>query len=459
MFIPNAVRNILPSLPAHDRLRIAIVGRGPAGMTTAIALLRRLRQPFHLWVIDASEQAGSFGAGPAGQALMSEPAGQLSAFADRPSDFVDWLEGSLSGTYGAVRALHGFENVYVPRSVFRDYLVSRFGEAFADRRDVTVQIVSATVDAAEEAANGRVTLRLDGGNALLFDHVFLATGYGSKVGEASAWQAAERILRGTTARGNGGSNVPILLAGDGPRMAAILMYLRSSGFAGRVQVISKGGYLPLPNSMAMPGPFVPAVSAGTGLAESLHNLRDDCLHAGGGSPWQTVIDGLNGQWPALWRALPDETRQRYWRHLRRLHRVHTERISPDLHRRLMRELDNPATEILDARIVQSAPDSAMLWRSGSRNPEIVPGRYIDCREDIGLPADGLLGANTASVMAVEDDGQLTRDRAVVPGLYVVGHASGELRPTVRTFPDTVRQVYRAAVGIPRRQMAARTGGL
>lgn len=167
----NAIRTTPSKQPADGHPRLAIVGRGPAGMATAIALLRRLRRPFHLWMIDAADFPQSFGNGPAGQALMSERAGHLSALADRPLDFVDWLKSGLGGGRGAVLALRGFENVYVPRSVFRDYLTARFGEAFAARRDTTVQTVSAAVTAVRTASGGRLCLTLDDGEEMAFDQV------------------------------------------------------------------------------------------------------------------------------------------------------------------------------------------------------------------------------------------------------------------------------------------------
>ena len=70
----NAVRANPSMQPADGHPHIAIVGRGPAGMTTAIALLRRLRRPFHLWMIDAADFPQSFGNGPAGQALVVQNA-------------------------------------------------------------------------------------------------------------------------------------------------------------------------------------------------------------------------------------------------------------------------------------------------------------------------------------------------------------------------------------------------
>lgn len=453
MLSRNAVRKNPAALPVDGRLRIAIVGRGPAGIATAIALLRRLRRPFHLWMIDAADFPGSFGNGVAGQATMSERAGHLSVLADRPSDFVDWLESAAGPS--SVTALRGFEHVYVPRSVFRDYLTMRFGEIFADRRDTTVQTVSAAVTALETLPGDGLALTLDDGSRMIFDEVLLATGHGRAGGEAASWLAAEQLLWN---RGGRAAGLPFLLSGDGPRMAALLLHLRASGYAGRIRILAGRGRLPQAHAQLPQDPEIPAVSAGTGLAETLRELRDDCRRSGQG--WQAVIDGLNGQWPAFWRALPPEAQRRYWRHLRNLHRLSSERIAPELHRQLMRELQNPATELVDARILGLAKDGVRLRRRGSREDETMSGRLVDCREEVANPADGLLAGRQPGTMRVEDDGRLMRFGAAVPGLNVIGRAAGGLRADGRLFADTVRQIYRAAISLDARYggLSCRAGG-
>ena len=80
---------------------------------------------------------------------------------------------------------------------------------------------------------------------------------------------------------------------------------------------------------------------------------------------------------------------------------------------------------------------------GSQGADVMPGRLIDCREDIARPADGLL-PEQGPAMHVEDDGRLIRWGAATPGLHVLGRAAGCLRPDIRLFADTVRQIYRAA---------------
>lgn len=440
--------------PADGHPRLAIVGRGPAGVAAAIALLRRLRRPFHLWMIDAADFPQSFGNGPAGQALMNERAGQLSALADRPLDFVDWLKSGLSGGRGSILPLRGFENVYVPRSVFRDYLTARFGEAFAARRDTTVQTVSAAVTVLRRAPGGGLCLTLDDDEEMAFDQVFLATGHGRHGGEAASWQAADRLLWSRERK----AEAPLLLAGDGPRMAAILLHLRASGHAGPIRLLSEGGRIPEPHAATPIDPVTPAVSAAAGLAETLRHLRaDSARNVEAGGTWQAVTDGLNGQWPALWRALPPESRKRYWRHLRVLHRTRSERIAPELHGRLLRDLRNPATELVDARILGVVADGVLVSRKGSQKTEVMPGRLIDCREDIARPADGLL-SKLGAAMQVEDDGRLTGSDPAAPGLHVLGRAAGCLRPDTRLFCDTVRQIYRAATGLDasRTDLSART---
>lgn len=53
MFFERAVREEgASSVPA---MRIAVIGAGPSGLATTIALMRRVHRPFEAWLIDAED--------------------------------------------------------------------------------------------------------------------------------------------------------------------------------------------------------------------------------------------------------------------------------------------------------------------------------------------------------------------------------------------------------------------
>ena len=157
--------------------------------------MRRFHRPFEAWLIDAEDAPGAFADGAAGRALTTEPARDLSVVPDRPDDFCDWLKsGLLSG--GAVAALRGPQDLHVPRSLFRDYVMARFAEALSLRRDVCIRTFRGTVRHIGDCAEGlRIGFR--DGECADFDHVVVATGFGIAQREAASWRsaraAAERL--------------------------------------------------------------------------------------------------------------------------------------------------------------------------------------------------------------------------------------------------------------------------
>ncbi len=144
MFFERAVREEGTRPAGLPVMRIAVIGAGPSGLATTIALMRRFHRPFEAWLIDAEDAPGAFADGAAGRALTTEPARDLSVVPDRPEDFCDWLKmGLLSG--GGVAALRGAQDLHVPRSLFRDYVLARFAEALSLRRDMRIRTFRGTV--------------------------------------------------------------------------------------------------------------------------------------------------------------------------------------------------------------------------------------------------------------------------------------------------------------------------
>ena len=94
MFFERVVREDALLAGALPMIRIAVIGAGPSGLATVIALMRRFHRPFEAWMIDAGDAPGAFGDGPAGKAFTTEPARDLSVFPDRPDDFSRWLKES-----------------------------------------------------------------------------------------------------------------------------------------------------------------------------------------------------------------------------------------------------------------------------------------------------------------------------------------------------------------------------
>lgn len=409
-------------------VRIAVVGAGPSGLATVIALMRRFHRPFEAWMIDAEDAPGAFGDGPAGRALTSEPARDLSLLPDRPDDFTRWLKDNfLSG--GTVTALRGPQDLHAPRALFRDYGMARFGEALALRRDVCIRTVSATVRHIGLDAGG-VRLAFRAGESAHFDHVFVATGFGFVQREAASWQEAAAVADRLSRQEN---PPPLTLVGNGPRLAAILLDLRARGFAGAIHVAVAAGRLPQPHGRGFGGMVFGEPPTSRSLRDAFHYVRQECssAEARDGGQWQTVVDAASARLSVVWRNLPQAERNQYRRHLLRLHRHFSIRIAGDVHRRLAAEFETGRTRFVPPR-----------------DPKTADGNTIDCREAPAARAlAGLLGCDVAT-LSVDDCGRLLGHGRIVDGLSVVGAVASGLRPGPFTFAETVRQAYRSVLSAP-----------
>ncbi len=428
MFFERVVREDALLAGALPMIQIAVIGAGPSGLATVIALMRRFHRPFEAWMIDAGDAPGAFGDGPAGKAFTTEPARDLSVFPDRPDDFSRWLKDGFLAD-GAVAALRGPQDMHVPRALFRDYVMARFGEVLARRKDVRLRTLCGVVHRIDGEGE-RVRIGFGDGETAVFDHVFVATGFGFVQREAASWDeaavAAARLVQQERPS-------PLTLIGNGPRLAAILLDLRACGFFGAIHIASASGGLPQPHGRTHDGVRFGAPPAGRSLRDAFRYIRRECsiAEARDGGQWQTVVDAASARLSVVWRNLPQAERNQYRRHLLRLHRHFSIRIAGDIHRRLMAEFETGRTRFVRPRDLKPADENT-----------------IDCREAPSAHAlAGMLGCDVAA-LSVDDCGHLLRHGEPLQGLSIVGAIASGLRPGPFVFAETVRQVYRSVLSAP-----------
>ncbi len=319
---------------------IAIVGAGFSGTLLALHLLRRCPPLTRVYLIERYSQ---FGRGPAYATgnpshLLNVPAGRMSAFHDRPSDFVDWLRDQPELPAG-VEPNNG---VFVPRQLFGAYirhLLNR--ELKRPQSQDRLELVRGDVVGMESVGDG-FTLRIGRGRSLAADMVVLATGnfppevppvadpsfYDCALYRPDPWDAA--------AFADLDPADSVLTIGTGLTMVDAVVSLLDRGHKGTIHAVSRRGLLPLCHDLDAPAPVAaPGRSFPTEINALTRLLREEGNRAiAEGLTWQPVVDQLRPFMQDVWAEMPLKDRARFLRHLRPWWDIHRHRLAPAVARRI-----------------------------------------------------------------------------------------------------------------------------
>jgi uncharacterized NAD(P)/FAD-binding protein YdhS len=442
--------------------RIAVVGRGFSGMMTAIALMKTVQTPFHLQLFDPNSSVSGGQALASGRSseILNSRVRDLSVSSGDADDFNDWLCANAQFRTAVPAAIPGFQQIFVPKSIFSDYVYERFSEALAARRDITVQVSSEPVLGVRRSHGSRFLVESASASNPLFDTVILATGYG--IGDP-AREAAERADISSPVRARRLVARPhTVLLGSGLRVVDRLLQLRESGYGGQITVISKHGFLPQSHTRNNADPIFPSDAMPKRLSDIVRFIRQACREAeASGQNWQSVMNGLRKHARSLWRGLPAWEKQQFNRHLRAIYDSHRNRLPEALHARLRRELGEGNTLLRRGQVMEMSPNSIVMKAVNHPDEEsIYADQIIDCRcqaPDLSSPLmRSLIDARLAMPdelqlgLAVNPAGELVVDDRATEGLFAVGPLGLGSLPDIDLVPEIVSQAYAAAEGISAR---------
>jgi uncharacterized NAD(P)/FAD-binding protein YdhS len=358
---------------------VAIIGGGFCGTLAAIRLLtpqgngtRSLPFGSRIVLIEPG-RAGeglAYRSGPDAWRL-NVPAQRMSAFDERPLDFLEWARG---------RDPLVKPDDCLPRSWYGDYLSGRLELARqASPRWLHFERMRARVtgvDVFEDAA--RITL--SDGAVLEAERVLLALGNGPASAPLSGVAAGEAISdpwnldwleRLPT-------YVPrILLVGTGLTMIDQALAIAEQRPDARLLAISRHGLLPRPQGGAMsenrPGRFDARRRLARGaLADRLRQFRD-AVDAGRGD-WRLAVQQVRESMPDLWRGATPRQRRQFLRHLRAFWDVHRHRAPQDAAERIdalrrRKRLEIAAGRLVGTRRIDGGIVATWLPRGGAKPRE------------------------------------------------------------------------------------------
>ena len=331
---------------AHD---IAIIGGGAAGVLVAIQLLRQARNPSRIALIepDPALARGVAYSTPYPEHVLNVPVQKMSAFDDRPDDFLDWLARDDEEERARLAP------AFVERRIYGAYLSARLEEAVAASH-ATLEVVPQRVLAITRKDHS-LQLALNDDHALTCHAAVLAVGNRARPLPArgatslpphtllSAWDfAGVRAIP---------KDAHLCVVGSGLSMVDAVLSFVETGHRGRIQVVSRHGLRPQPHAPHAPAGFDPEVLQAMNLRERFRHLRMLFREAqDAGQPWQSVMERLRPHGQALWRSLSQADQRRFLRHVVRLWDVHRHRIAPEVDARIQTLIDSGQLHFRRARL-------------------------------------------------------------------------------------------------------------
>lgn len=432
---------------------VVVIGGGYTGAAFAAALLECESFAGRIVVVEPRARLGrglAYGDAQSGE-ILNTRVRDMSISAASPGDFMRWID-ETGATLPMQRGVRDRGGVFAPRALFGDYVEARLAARRAARPFVEVEHLRASAQAVSLADGGRTRVELDSAPALLADAAVLATGFGAPnrpcrfgVAPFTNFMPDAEMKR-------------VVLVGSSLTMVDVLLRLRRNGYRGRIDVVSRRGLLPLPQSIETTGKvrtFPHAPQPKLSLLTQL--LRREALaESASGGDWRDAVNGFRPHAPAHWRALSPQARRRFYRHARPWWDAHRHRLPLDQHQRVLRELIGGETTLSSG--AAERVDGALVIRRRRRGTR-VDGASIDCsghRPDLSAPVlSSLISAGLARVDDVGVGLDVEADGAVRGGdaariVYALGPIGAGSLVEITATPEIMTQSSAAARAILRR---------
>jgi len=340
--------------------RVAIIGGGFSGTVLAAELLKTSEEPLDiLWF----ERSGAFGAGLAygtdePSHLLNVPAGKMSAIADSPSHFADWLVS---------RQIVGpevVEHFFAPRRVYRVYLQELINEA---RENPKHHASSLTQIAEEVVSVSEGSIVTKSGHKHQVGKAVLATGYLPESSLSSELPTAFRSDQWLT------SDVrEIVLIGSG--LTAIDAALSAFERYPRVRITAISRHGKIPSRFEFTSTFEPSSPPPMSCSRmALKWLRKEATVAG----WHEVFSYMRPKWDSLWLNSSPEQQRQFLRHLRHRFDPLRHRIPPSSADKIASYQQEGRFKVLCGTVV-SADENTVNYTFGGVDGILAGDLVIDC---------------------------------------------------------------------------------
>ena len=445
---------------------MAVVGAGFSGLLTSLHLLKAPGGP----QVRLIERRPTFARGAAystasHEHLLNVRAANMSAYAERPSHFIDWLARGGEAAAGTS---------FVTRACYGAYLQALLRQA-AEASEAGQLILEADEAVGLGPAAKGWTVMLGMGRSFRADAAVLAVGNlpphaAPGTDEAAAVHSAYFADPWSADFDALPEEGRVVIAGAGLTMVDLALRLACERPRLKMLALSRRGLTPRRHLGQGPAPEPFQPTPGDTPLAVLRHLRG----ASASTDWRAVIDGLRPHVQALWRGWSLEQRGRFLRHLRPWWDIHRHRLAPPVASKLDHLTGCGALTIAAGRISAITPDGAGLhvaWRPrglqdlreveavGVVNSTGPNGDLTRVGDPLlsSLVERGLIRADACRLgLDVAEDARLIgRDGAVRNDLYAVGPVTRGAFWEITSVPDIRVQAADCAATILQHARALR----
>ena len=438
------------SEPPPSPVDIAIVGGGASGVLLAARLVRKSR--LHVALIERSANPGlgiAYSTHCRGH-LLNVRASDMSALADEPDHFVQWLARDGSG-FGRAD--------FVPRAIYGRYLQDLLADA-VHRSVGRLQVLRGDVFAIRDEKDF-VELDIEGHAPLRARKAVLATGHRPPSKDSGAYRGnpwCDEAIAGLA------PDASVLLIGTSLTMIDVLVSLLEHGHKGPIVAVSRRGLLPHRHPPApIPTPEADTSDLFTGsLSQRTARFR---ARLRAGLSWPGLMQLLRPYNNEMWHRLDVDQRKRFLRHLRPWWDIHRHRVAPQIGALIDAAQEGGQLSIISGRIeIERTMDDKVEVTITRRGSDVRENRsfdrVVDCRGprnevDVHVPLHahlvekGLMRPDPLNqgLDVAADEALIGRDGTPSDRLFVLGPPTRGRYTEIVAIPDIRLQAADVANGL------------
>jgi uncharacterized NAD(P)/FAD-binding protein YdhS len=331
--------------------KIAIIGAGLSGRLLAMNLVQQGTSALSIRMIDrgGARYMGPAYSNEADYLLLNVPAAKMGAFSEDPEHFLMWAQE---------RGVRAGRSDFLPRRLFRDYIVDLMREALQARTSGPLfeHVCGEVTDI--ETEGGCATIHVEAEELFVVNKGILALGnfpprhpsIENRKALHSGRYVRDPWAPGVLAPLSRGDNV--ILIGSGQTMVDLAVALYRRGHKGRIIALSRHGLPPLAHrGFESYESFFAEIKDPKRILDIFRIVRKHLDRAKAmGIDERAVIDSLRPDTQMLWSGIHNDEKRRFLRHLFRYWEIIRSRIPPESEAIIARMRDSGQFTVIAGRI-------------------------------------------------------------------------------------------------------------